>query len=163
MGGVRLVGSGPGAAMRLERDHVGQAGLAQCEVPVVADGVGAVGDHRPAAEARLLPAGRESGGQLRFRAEGRVGPAAGEVMGGGVRSRVQRVVHASVCPHRGHRDDAVVGLTQPAQPLPAHVRGRRAVLTVPGVVDHDDPAVVRSGRRLLAQQFKPAVAPSHEV
>lgn len=156
-GSVRLVGRSPGAAVRLERDHVGQAGLAQCEVPGVADGVGAVGDHRAAAEARLLPAGREVGGQLRFGAEGRVGAAAGEVVGGGVGSGVQRVVHTAVGPHRGHRDDAVVRLAQPAQPLPAHVCGGGAVLAVPGVVDHDAPAVVRSRRRLLAQQFKPPV------
>lgn len=81
-------------------------------------------DHRPAAEARRLPAGREGCGHLRFRAEGLVG-AAGQVVGGGVGSRVQRVAHAAVGPHRGHLDDAVVGLAQPAQPLPAHVRGPR--------------------------------------
>ena len=49
----------------LEGDHVGQAGLPQCEVPVVAHGVGAVGDHRTAAETRLLPAGREGSSQER--------------------------------------------------------------------------------------------------
>lgn len=65
--GVWLAGRGPGAAMRFECYHVGQAGRPQGEVPVLADGVGAVGDHRPAAEARLLPADRESSGQLRFR------------------------------------------------------------------------------------------------
>lgn len=86
-----------------------------------------------------------------------MGPAAGEVVGRGVGVRVQGVVDAAVGPHRGHRDDAVVGLAQPAQPLPAHVRGRGAVLAVPGVVDHNDPAVVRSRRRLLAQQFAPPV------
>ncbi|MEV5646428.1 hypothetical protein AB0L67_41275 [Streptomyces flaveolus] len=39
----------------------------------------------------------------------------------------------------------------------AQVRGRRAVFAVSGIVDHDDPAAVRSGRRLLAQQVKPQV------
>ena len=33
----------------------------------------------------------------------------------------------------------------------------RAVLALPGIVDHDDPAVVRAPRRLLAQQLKPPV------
>lgn len=74
-GGVRLVGLGSGAAVRLERHDVGQAGLAQRVVPVVAGGVGAVGDHGPAGEARLLGPGREGGGQLRLGAEGRIGPA----------------------------------------------------------------------------------------
>ncbi len=78
-------------------------------------------------------------------------------MGGGVGSRGQGVVHAAVGPHRGHRDDAAVRLAQPAQPLPAHVRGRRAVLAVPGVVDHDDPTVMRSRRRLLSQELEPPV------
>lgn len=126
---VRLVGRSPGAAVRLERHHVGQAGLAQCEVPVVADGVGTVGDHRPAAEARLLAPGRESGGQLRFRAEGGIGPAAGEVVGGGVGVRVQRVVDAAVGPHRGHRDDAVVG--EPPVTGAATWAGRAALAQIP--------------------------------
>lgn len=47
-------GRRPGAVTK--RDHVGQAGSAQREVPVVADRVGAVGDHSPAAEAGLLAA-----------------------------------------------------------------------------------------------------------
>ena len=78
-------------------------------------------------------------------------------MRGGVGSRVQRVVHAAVGPHRGHRDDAVVRLAQPAQPLPADVCGGCAVLAVTGVVDHDDAVVVRSRRRLLTQQLEPPV------
>lgn len=146
-----------GAAAGTQRHHVGKAGLAQREVPVVADRVGAVGHHRPAGKARLLAPGRERRRDLRFRAEGRVGPAAGEVMGGGVRLRVQRVVDPPVGPHRGHRDDPVVGLAQSAQPLPAHVRGRGAVLAVPGVVDDQHTLIMRGGGRIGANHLKPPV------
>ncbi|NNN35581.1 hypothetical protein HLK59_35510 [Streptomyces sp. S3(2020)] len=138
--GLRLcVGS-----VRLERRHVRQARLAQREMPVAADRVGTVGDHRSAAEARRLPVDHESGSQLRFRTKGRIRAAAGEVMGGGVRSRVQRAKHTAVGPNCGHRDDAIVRLAQPAQPLPAHMRSYRPGLAVTGIVDHDHPAVVRS-------------------
>lgn len=65
-------------------------------------------------------------------------------------------VHTAVGPHRGHRDDAVVGLAQPAQLLPTHMCGGRAVPAVPGVVDHDHSVGVRSGRGLTAHQVKPS-------
>jgi hypothetical protein len=39
----------------------------------------------------------------------------------------------------------------------AHVRGRRAVLAVPAVIDHQHTRVVRGGRRIREQQFQPAV------
>jgi hypothetical protein len=59
-------------------------------------------------------------------------------------------------PQRGDSDHAVVGLAVPAQPLMAHVRGLRAVLAVPAVIDHQDPAGVRGGRRIRQQQLHPA-------
>jgi hypothetical protein len=65
--------------------------------------------------------------------EGPVGPAAGEVVGGGVGVRVQWVVHAAVGPHRGHRDDAVVGLAQPA-----NFRIKLKRLTGRGILDETE-------------------------
>jgi hypothetical protein len=62
-----------------------------------------------------------------------------------------------VSPQRGDGDHAVTGLAVPAQPLMAHVRGRRAVLAVPAVIDHQHTRVVRGGRRIREQQFQPAV------
>lgn len=44
---------------------------------------------------------------------------------------MQRLVHAAAGPWRAHRDDAVARLAQPAQPLPAHMRGGLVVLAVP--------------------------------
>jgi hypothetical protein len=38
----------------------------------------------------------------------------------------------------------------------AHVRGRRAVLAVPAVIDHQHARIVRGGRRIREQQFQPA-------
>ena len=43
----------------------------------------------------------------------------------------------------------------PAQPLPAHVRGLRAVLAVPAVIDHQHPTAMRRGRRVTHQQLQP--------
>lgn len=68
---------------------------------------------------------------------------------------MQRVVEALVRPERGHGDDAVVGLAQPAQPLPPDMRGRRAVLTIPGIIDDQHTPTMRRGRRIREQQLKP--------
>lgn len=69
---------------------------------------------------------------------------------------MQRVVEVLIGPAGGHGDDAVVGLAQPAQPLPSDVRGRLAVLAVARVVDHQHPAWVRGGRGIGQQQFQSA-------
>src|SRR5437773_8946039 len=54
----------------------------------------------------------------------------------GVRLSLQWIVDAFVGPHRGHRDDAVVGLAVAAQPLPTDVGGAGAVLEAVADVEH---------------------------
>lgn len=76
--GMRFIGAGSGAAVRLERDDVGQCGGAQGEVPIVAGGVGTASHHGPAGEARFLAAHSECGENLRFGTEVGIGPAAGK-------------------------------------------------------------------------------------
>ena len=154
--GVRVLPVGPGPAARLERHHERQPGLGQPGAEPVLVPVGAVRRHRPEREPRRLARTARSAPICSFvRNPGSLFPLR-EVPGRGVRHRVHRVVHPLVSPHRGDRDHPVVGLAVPAQPLPAHVRGRRAVLAVTRVIDDQHPAAVRRGQRIRPQQLQPA-------
>jgi len=70
---------------------------------------------------------------------------------------MQRVVEVSVAPERGDGNHAVIRLAVASQPLVPDVRGRGAVLAVPGVVDRQHPTGMRSGPRVGAQQLEAPV------
>ena len=130
-GGVSVRGAGPGPAMRPQRHHERQPGLRQLGAEPVLVPVGAVRDHRAEREPRRPRPDRQLSPDHQLGPELRVVLPLREVLRRGVRHRVHRVVDPLISPHRGDGDHAVVGLAVPAQVLPAHVRGRRAVLAVP--------------------------------
>jgi hypothetical protein len=70
---------------------------------------------------------------------------------------MHRPIAALVGPEAGHGDDAVVGLADRAEVLAGHMRGRRAVLAVAGVVNHQHPSLVRGGGWIRAHQLHPPV------
>ena len=154
--GVRVGGPGPGAAARPQRHHERQPGPGQLAAEPVLVAVGAVRDHRAEHEPRRPRPDRQLRADRQLGPELRVVLPLREVPRRGVRQRVHRVIDALIGPHRGHGHDAVVGLAVPAQILPAHVRGLRAVLAVTRIVDHQHPAAVRRGRRISPQQVQPA-------
>nr|WP_238845626.1 hypothetical protein [Nocardia terpenica] len=113
-----------------QRHHERQSRRTELGAEVVDVAVGGIGHRGPEPDAEGGAALRQLGGDAGFGAETRVVLALREVVCRGAGHRVQRVVDALVGPQRGHRDDAVVGLADPAQPLAAHMRGRGTVLTV---------------------------------
>ena len=153
--GVRVRAVGPGPAARLERHHERQPGLGELAAEPVLVPVGAVRGHRAEREPRLPGPDRQVRADRQLGPERRVVLPLREVPRRGVRHRVHRVIQPLIGPHRGDGDHPVVGLAVPAQPLMAHVRGLRAVLAVPAVVDHQHPAAVRRGRRIRQQQLQP--------
>jgi site-specific DNA recombinase len=153
---VRISAIGPGPAAGLQGHDERQPGPGQLAAEPVLIPVGAVGGHRPEHEPRRLGLRRKIGADLQLRAEGRIVLSLREVPGRRIRHRVHRVVDALVSPQRGDGDHPAIGLAVAAQPLMAHVRGLRAVLAVPAVIDHQHPAAVRRGRPVRQQQLQPA-------
>ena len=153
--GVRVRAVGPGPVAGFQGHHERQPGLGELAAEPVLVPVRAVRGDRPEHEPRSPGPDRQVRADRQLGPERRIALPLREVPGRGVRHRVHRVIQPLVSPHRGDGDHPVVGLAVPAQPLMAHVRGLRAVLAVPAVVDHQHPAAMRRGRRIRQQQLQP--------
>ena len=153
--GVRIGAVRPGPVAGLEGHHERQPGLGELAAEPVLVSVRAVGGHRPEHEPRRPGPDRQIRADRQLGPERRIALAFREVPRRGVGHRVHGVIEPLVSPHRGDGDHPVVGLAVPAQPLMAHVRGLRAVLAVPAIVDHQHPAAMRRGRRVREQQLQP--------
>jgi hypothetical protein len=151
---VRAVGPGPAAGF--EGQHERQPGLGQFAAEPILVPVRAVRGHRAEHKPRRPGPCREVRADLQLGAERRIVLPFREMPGRGVWHGMHRIVDPLIGPHRGDGDHPVIGLAVPAQPLMAHMRGLRAVLAVPAVVDHQHPAAVRRGRRIGPQQLQPA-------
>jgi hypothetical protein len=150
---MRIGAVGPGPAAGLEGHHERQAGLGELAAEPVLVPVRAIGGHRAEHEPCSPGLDRQIRADLQLGAKRRIALPLREVPGRGVGHRMHGIIEPLVSPQRGDGDHAVVGLAIPAQPLMAHVRGLRAVLAVPRIINDQHPRIVRGGRRVRGQQL----------
>src|SRR3712207_1658539 len=82
-----------------------------------------------------------------------------EVVRGGVRLEVHRIVNPLIGPQARNAHNPAVGLADVGQPLSADVRGMLAPLTIPMLVYYQHALLAQSssGRAFFEQEFEPTL------